>query len=289
MDFPVLDRSQLGKGRLVPLNDFVSVIKEKERQERIKKTKEEQQRLQEEAKEIKSSKYLGKELVKSAISIGGLLTPWKQVPRVEEMTSLKEVPKTISNSFKGFVDNVSSGMLEGMSGGRLKAPEPQKPTVWNYFVRDFTKGVASIPGAFIEGLNSFSEKFGLSMAANDIAKAQRSIVNDNIDMTNRLIEKYKKETDLIKYVGNIDLSKQPKIQNSDGSISTIRSIGINEDGKEIVIPTVRPGLNRIMTNQEAIDWYHKTNKYLGKFNSVDEANQYAIQLHNIEQKKHNID
>jgi hypothetical protein len=87
-------------------------------------------------------------------------------------------------------------------------------------------------------------------------------------------------------LGNIDLNNRPIIQNSDGSISTVRSISINEDGKEVLIPTVRQGLNRIMTNQEAIDYYHKTGEYLGKFNSTQEADKYSEQLHQSQEQQY---
>ena len=55
--------------------------------------------------------------------------------------------------------------------------------------------------------------------------------------------------------GNINLFNRPKVKNADGSISTVRSISVNFDGNEVLIPTVRHGLNRIMTNREAIDHY----------------------------------
>lgn len=79
--------------------------------------------------------------------------------------------------------------------------------------------------------------------------------------------------------GNIDLSARPVVKNADGSVSTVRSISFNEDGQEILIPMVSND-GRIMSDQEAIDTYHRTGKYLGKFGSVAEANAYAEKLHN---------
>jgi hypothetical protein len=79
--------------------------------------------------------------------------------------------------------------------------------------------------------------------------------------------------------GNIDLTARPVVKNADGSISTVRSMSFNEDGKEVLIPTVSDD-GRILTDEEAIALYHKTGKFLGKFSTVESANAYAEQLHN---------
>ena len=82
--------------------------------------------------------------------------------------------------------------------------------------------------------------------------------------------------------GNIDLTNRPIFKNSNGAISTVDSIGISEDGKEIVIPTIiedKNGNAKRLTKDEAIKHYHETGEYLGKFNTRDEADEYAQTLH----------
>jgi hypothetical protein len=79
--------------------------------------------------------------------------------------------------------------------------------------------------------------------------------------------------------GNVDLLDRPQVKNKDGSVSTVRSMSFNEDGKEILVPTVSWD-GKILSNKEAIEQYHKTGQHLGVFDSEDAANNYAEQLHN---------
>jgi hypothetical protein len=77
--------------------------------------------------------------------------------------------------------------------------------------------------------------------------------------------------------GNIDLTARPKVKNADGSISTVRSMSFEEDGKEVLIPTVVG--DRVVSDEEAIAHYRKTGENLGKFKTPADADRYAQSLH----------
>lgn len=82
--------------------------------------------------------------------------------------------------------------------------------------------------------------------------------------------------------GNIDLNKRPIVHNSDGSYSTVRSISFEEFGHTVLIPTVIE--NKVVSDKEAIDHFHKTGEHLGFFNTPQEADLYAKHLHDGQAK-----
>lgn len=79
--------------------------------------------------------------------------------------------------------------------------------------------------------------------------------------------------------GNIDLTKRPKVRNPDGSISTVRSMSVNFDGREVLIPTVSDD-GRVLSDDEAVQLYRKTGRHLGMFDTPQNATAYAERLHN---------
>lgn len=82
----------------------------------------------------------------------------------------------------------------------------------------------------------------------------------------------------LKEKGNIDLTKRPIAKNSDGSISTVRSISVEFDGEQVLIPTVSDD-GKVLSDEEAIEEYKKTGKHLGKFSSEEDATKYSKELH----------
>jgi hypothetical protein len=87
-------------------------------------------------------------------------------------------------------------------------------------------------------------------------------------------------------LGNIDLYARPQVKMPDGKIATVKSMSFNDGLKEVLIPRVSDN-GIILEPNQAIDNYYKTGKYLGKFDTVDEATKYAEQLHNEQDRYYN--
>ena len=89
--------------------------------------------------------------------------------------------------------------------------------------------------------------------------------------------------------GNIDLYDRPQYRNANGSISTVDSTSYNIDGQEVLLPTVwnRNGtLYHSSNDEEILQRYRDTGEYLGKFSTVEEANDYAEKLHLEQQERY---
>jgi hypothetical protein len=85
--------------------------------------------------------------------------------------------------------------------------------------------------------------------------------------------------------GNIDTSKRRAVKLPGGDYGTVRSMGITDNGKEVLIPTIGPrgeNWSGPKGEQSARDHYKRTGQHLGKFNSIPASNTAAQRLHEIE-------
>lgn len=192
----------------------------------------------------------------------------------EEKKKREEEAKNIISSMSGFTDSINTINYN------------------NYNIKtnnDYDKEYVNRVKEANDIINSINPREDVSTPdLTDEEKRQskentQSILNlmDNNDTSNSSIN----NSDTSKYgLGNIDLTNRPIVHNDDGSISTVRSMSFeDEDGKEVLVPTVSDD-GRIMSNDEAVQQYYKTKRYLGKFDSIDEANAYAEQLHNQQEQ-----
>ena len=87
---------------------------------------------------------------------------------------------------------------------------------------------------------------------------------------------------------NIDVTQLPEVQNripGEGGISTVRSMGITEDGKEVLIPTVIKGrlpASAEEAERKALEYYRRTGKHLGKYATRGAADSAAMLTHERE-------
>jgi hypothetical protein len=77
--------------------------------------------------------------------------------------------------------------------------------------------------------------------------------------------------------GNIDLQNRPRVRMEDGSTATIRSMGVNIDGREVLVPTVSDD-GRVMSDDEAVETYRRTGRHLGIFATPEASSAYAERL-----------
>lgn len=90
--------------------------------------------------------------------------------------------------------------------------------------------------------------------------------------------------------GNIDTSKRRAVKLPGGDYGTVRSMGINDNGKEVLIPTIGPrgeNWSGPKGEQRARDHYKTTGQHLGKFNSIAASDAAGKRLSQIQNNRLN--
>ncbi|GAB7553103.1 hypothetical protein NRB_26090 [Novosphingobium sp. 11B] len=77
--------------------------------------------------------------------------------------------------------------------------------------------------------------------------------------------------------GNLSEAIRYRVKNSDGSVSTVRTMSIGTDEGEVLIPTVVD--DKVVSDEAAIEHFRKTGENFGTFKTPEEATAYAMALH----------
>lgn len=77
--------------------------------------------------------------------------------------------------------------------------------------------------------------------------------------------------------GNINLYTRPQVKLDTGEYATVRSMSVNVDGMEYLIPTVSDE-GTLLSDEEAFDTFMSTGRHLGAFKSAEDATMYAKAL-----------
>jgi ribosomal protein S18 acetylase RimI-like enzyme len=130
-----------------------------------------------------------------------------------------------------------------------------------------------VRAALLEAVKSYGETI-TAEASTEVAQRAMTILSGELAKATGAKATPKGQT----AQGNVNLYQQPTVQNADGSVSTVDSVSIDVDGKEVLIPRVTPD-GRHLTTEEAIAEFRKTGQNLGTFDSPENANAFAEQLH----------
>lgn len=192
----------------------------------------------------------------------------KQVPYTPQVEVVKDsAPLAVPMSF-----------VAGRSAGAYVPREMYQQLVQKYGSRpclkatmDQSKAYNEVPVVgFYEGPNR-----GIELSGDEYGNRLIMLAGDKGNATVRFAPE---EVPGMIEPGNIDLSARPVVRNTDGSISTVRSISVEMDGKEYLIPTVSED-GKVLSEDDAVKQFKQTGKHLGVFNSPEDATAYARQLH----------
>ena len=179
-------------------------------------------------------------------------------------------------------EDIITGGFESESEGEVPAPPPQTETevreepVEGYTYENLGPDQIAKVGRYLDqyGLNKDFLLNAQTFNATPVEKRKKLF---DLLASNRMAQGGLVEP------GNIDVSKLPAVRNADGTYSTVRSMGVNINGKEVLIPTVING--RVVSDKEAINHYLKTGKHLGVFSTPEESSAYAEKLHQMEAQR----
>lgn len=192
-------------------------------------------------------------------------------------TDSKSTTKTTSNKSSGngltsiveSVGKVAKAAVNSVSTAAQNAKTVTTTTREQPTVKDYSGAVKYLQDRGVKGASGI-------MTENEWRRRKKSSGYDTYqDYLNGAIGKYG--------AGNINLNKQPLTTSKDGSRSTIDSVRYfdERDKKHVLLPMdiYVDGEWKRVSGDEAWKHYLDTGEHLGKFDTEDEAGQYAMQLY----------
>jgi hypothetical protein len=188
-------------------------------------------------------------------------------------------PKTGITNFEEQADNYTNKLIEGVGGMHAEtikayAEHAKATNLQPLHAAAVKQAFNETRMNFLDSINNYGKDISQSINLIPFDEAVSHHEADDAKPAGQIAE------------GNIDLTNRPHVKNKDGSISTVRSITIEEDGRYIVIPTVTPW-GEVISDKEAIDLYHEEYEHLGVFKTQKQADKFAQKLHESEARKLN--
>ncbi len=200
-------------------------------------------------------------------------------------TTMASDPAVLDDMAAGKVDLTANPAVRSEYVDALKAGEVKGPL-------DFSEryGAAAVGAAHdVHGLDDADGDAHLAAASAAAAGLATALPTreDLADATVALDPLNRLDKTGMVAPGNLDpIQNRPVLHNPDGSYSTTSSISIGTDKGETIIPTVVNG--KRLTEDEAVDYFHKTGENFGTFATVDDAERYSQDLHNAQASHYDV-
>lgn len=197
---------------------------------------------------------------KSIVYVGGI------GKRLSQKYYVKEVTHSIGRGYTCQLDLISSG-----SGGMSTKSEflPQASSIQMMPANGKQPAAIDNPGTPIGFQGAAAEKAAAEGKISPLGKKE-SVAAPAVPVTGNPYGALVAPT--------LDLRHRPYVKNADGSVSTVRSIGVEFNGLQFLIPTVSDD-GRIMSDQEAIKTFEETGKHMGAYPTIEAANRAGEAIH----------
>jgi hypothetical protein len=126
---------------------------------------------------------------------------------------------------------------------------------------------------------------GMGMNPLDDSLEEEESLTPEVDLSAEPVEPVSGMQMPTKKKGNINIVREhsKSVDMGKGKIGTVNTISFEQDGENIVVPTIWDG--KLHSEKEAIERFNKTGKNFGRFVNQSDAVKFAEELHQKEEKR----